>query len=63
MFRRSLNYYQSNNLIKYIEIFLHKRINLIGSNSFAAKEELITQEKVPKSKLFILKNYIDKKKI
>ena len=62
MFRRSLNYYQSNFLIKYLEIYLHKYTHLICSNSNAALKELINYEKVPKYKLFILKNFIDKKK-
>ena len=62
MFRRSLNYYQSNFFIKYLEIFLHKHTQLICSNSLAAKKQLIINEKVSKKKIFILKNFIDKKK-
>ncbi len=61
MFRRSLNYYQSNFFIKHVEFFLHKFTHLICSNSFAAKKELIKYEKVPKNKVFILKNFIDRK--
>tara|TARA_B100001093_G_C26834093_1_gene1017549 strand:+ start:522 stop:1577 length:1056 start_codon:yes stop_codon:yes gene_type:complete len=60
MFRRSLNYYQSNLFFKYIEIFLHKFTKYICSNSYAAKKELINYEKVKKEKIFILKNFIDK---
>jgi len=62
MFRRSLNYYQTNFLIKYYEIFLHKFTDIIFSNSFAAKKELIINERVPSDKIFILKNFIDNKK-
>ena len=62
MFRRSLNYYQSNFFFKHIEHMLHKKMHLICSNSFAAKKELIKMENVPEKKIFILKNYIDKKK-
>ena len=62
MFRRSLNYYQSNIFIKYLEFFLHKSMNFICSNSLAAKKELFEKEGVPKKKIFILNNYIDKKK-
>ena len=60
MFRRSLNYYQSNYIYKFAEIFLHKFTNLICSNSYAAKKELMIYEKVPQKKIFILKNFIDK---
>ena len=60
MFRRSLNYYQSNYIYKFAEIFLHKFTNLICSNSYAAKKELMIYENVPQKKIFILKNFIDK---
>ena len=62
MFRRSLNYYQSNLILKYVEIFLHKFNSYICSNSYAAKKELIINEKVENEKIFILKNFIDNKK-
>ena len=62
MFRRSLNYYQSNFIIKYLEVFLHKFTQLICSNSLAAKKELIDNEKVSDEKIFILKNFIDNEK-
>ena len=62
MFRRSLNYYQSNVILKKLEIFLHKFMDLICTNSYASQKEMIKYENIKLSKIFILKNFIDKKK-
>jgi len=62
MFRRSLNYYQSNIILKKLEIFLHKFMDLICSNSHVSKKEMIKYENIKSSKIFIIKNFIDKEK-
>ena len=59
LLRRSLNYYHSNYFYKYYEIFLHKFTHLFICNSYAAKNDLITKENVPKSKIDVISNYIE----
>ena len=59
LLRRSLNYYHSNYFYKYYEIFLHKFTHLFICNSYAAKNDLITKENVPKKKIDVIDNYIE----
>ena len=60
MSRRSLNYYHKNffNISLYLEVFLHKRMDIILTNSEFAKNQLIHEEKVPIEKVFVIKNFL-----
>ena len=58
LLRRSLNYYHSNFFYKYYEFFLHKFTHLFICNSYAAKNDLIIKENVPKNKIEVISNYI-----
>ena len=59
MSRRSLNYYHEKyiNLSLYIEKFLHKRMDLILTNSSLAKKQLINDENVDQNKIMLIKNF------
>ena len=63
MSRRSLNNYHKKYLFlsKFIERFLHKRMDVILVNSSAIKEQLINSEGVPSSKISIIPNFKLKK--
>ncbi len=57
MSRRSMNYYQKKNLFyKYIEIFLHKRMDEIIVNSKKIKNQLIKEEYVDNKKITLIYN-------
>ncbi len=57
MSRRSLNFYQKKFFfIKYIEILLHKKMDLIIGNSKRILKQLSEEEFVPKSKLKLIYN-------
>lgn len=60
MSRRSLNNYQKKYpFVKYIEILLHKQMNIITSNSNAISRQLIEQEYVKKEKILLIRNGVD----
>lgn len=63
MSRRSLNNYHKKYLFlsKFVERFLHKRMDVILVNSSAIKEQLINSEGVPSSKISIIPNFKLKK--
>lgn len=58
LMRRSLNYYHSNKIFKYYEIFLHKFTDFFICNSYAAKRQLIKKEYVSEKKVSVIDNYI-----
>ena len=63
MSRRSLNYYQKRwFFFKQIEMFLHKRTDLIIANSKAIQNQLCYEENVPKKKVRIIYNSVEKTK-
>ena len=59
MSRRSLNNYHEKYMFfsKFVEQFLHKKMNKILVNSSAIKEELIDLENVPPSKITVIPNF------
>ena len=63
MSRRSLNNYHKKYIFfsKYVEQFLHKKMNKILVNSSAIKEELINLENVTSSKITVIPNFKLKK--
>lgn len=64
MSRRSLNLYQQKYFfIKWIEIFLHKRMNFIIANSRIILNQLISEEYVDPKKCRLIYNGVLKKKI
>ena len=57
MSRRSMNYYQKKFfLYKYIEVFLHKRMDKIIANSKKIRDQLIREEHVGKKKIHLIYN-------
>ena len=60
MSRRSLNYYHKKyfNISLSVEKFLHKRIDIILTNSELIKEQLVHQENVPKDRIVVIKNFL-----
>ncbi len=61
MSRRSLNFYQKKYFFtKYIEILLHKKMDLIIGNSKKVIENLVDDEFVPKNKLKLIYNGVHK---
>lgn len=64
MSRRSLNLYQQKYFfVKWIEIFLHKRMNFIIANSRIILNQLISEEYVDPKKCRLIYNGVLKKKI
>ena len=65
MSRRSLNYYHKKyfNISLFIEKFLHKKMDLILTNSSLAKTQLINEENVKAKKIKIIKNLHKEKNI
>jgi len=67
MSRRSLNNYHMKyfNISLYIEMFLHKKMDLILTNSKLINDQLIEREGVKKNKVLMIKNFFkpSKKKI
>ena len=65
MSRRSLNNYHKKylNISLLIEKILHKRMQLILTNTGAIKNQLIMEEGIDGSNIKIIKNFIFKKKI
>ena len=65
MSRRSLNFYHKKyfNISLFIERFLHKKMDLILTNSNLAKTQLINDENVKEKKIKIIKNLYKEKNI
>ena len=65
MSRRSLNYYHKKyfNISLFIEKFLHKKMDLILTNSNLAKTQLINDENVKANKIKLIKNLYKKKNL
>ena len=62
MSRRSMNYYQKKFfLLKFFEITLHKRMDLIIGNSRKVVDQLIESELVNKNKCHLIHNGVEKK--
>ena len=63
MSRRSLNNYHKKyfNISLYVEKFLHKKIDLILTNSKLIKDQLIEKEGVKENKVFVIKNFFKPK--
>ena len=59
-----MNYYQKKFfLLKFFEITLHKRMDLIIGNSRKVVDQLIESELVNKNKCHLIHNGVEKKKI
>jgi len=65
MSRRSLNNYHKKYYYfsLFVEKILHKKMNLILTNSEASKNQLIKYEKVEKSKVRVIENFVSQVKI
>lgn len=59
MSRRSLNNYHKKyfNISLYVERLLHKKMNLILTNSIFVKKQLIEKEDVEENKIVVIKNF------
>lgn len=65
MSRRSLNYYHKKYfyISLFLEKYLHRKMDVLLTNSNQVREQLIKKEKVPENKVRLIKNlYIEKKK-